>query len=184
MKFDDYDLANEETFPELALEYYLERVFYDDVMKVESMPWARMLSNARILNLLRIPHIERHPIIIVCVRHLIALAHDGCLWIQNKIQIDVALIHWITDLPKKVPHPMAQYGKTWELKVAARVKKYYKVGRDSRGFLVQPLKDPVIHLGTLVIGCKLRCKCCPKVVLAHFITLERQCEKGVSYNWS
>ena len=70
------------------------------------------------------------------------------------------------------------------MKVAARVKKCYKVGRDSRGFLVQQLKDLTVCLGTLVLGCKMMRKCCPKVVPAYVITLARKCEKGVSYNWS
>lgn len=81
VKFDDYDLENEETFLDLALEYYLDRVLYDDVVKVEPMLWARGLSNAGILNLLNIPHFGRYNITTICVRQLLALVNEGCLWI-------------------------------------------------------------------------------------------------------
>lgn len=106
VKFDDYDQANEETFLELALEYYLERVLYENVVKVEPMPWAHELSNAGIFNFLRIPHFGRYLITNFCMCQLLALVHDGCLWIQNIIPIDAALIDQITNLPKKGPHPM------------------------------------------------------------------------------
>ena len=70
------------------------------------MPWTRGLSNVGILNFLRISHFGRYPIMNVYVCQLLALVHDGCLWIQNIITIDAVLINCITNLPKKGPHPM------------------------------------------------------------------------------
>ena len=49
VKFDDYDLANEEMLPELAPKYYIECMLYDDFVKVEPIPWARRVSNVGIL---------------------------------------------------------------------------------------------------------------------------------------
>ena len=37
IKFDDHDLGNQDAFPSLALELYLERVLEDDLLKVEPM---------------------------------------------------------------------------------------------------------------------------------------------------
>lgn len=117
VNFDNYDLSNEATFPELAPENYLERVLYDDVQKVESMPWACGLHNVGILNLIRIPYFGQYPIIGIFMRKLLDLVHEGSMWIQGRIPIDVALIHQITGLPKKGPHPMKGFGKSNELKV-------------------------------------------------------------------
>lgn len=68
VKFDDHDLANEETFPNLVPELYLEQVLYDNVPKFESMPWAHGLHVSGILNLLRIPYFGKYPITSMCVR--------------------------------------------------------------------------------------------------------------------
>lgn len=184
VNFDDYDLPNEKAFPKLVPKFYLERVVYVGVVKVEPMPWACGLSNAGILNLLRIPHFGRYPIMDICVRQRLALVHDGRLRIKRKIPINAVLNHPITDLPKKGSNPMANYGKSQEMKVAVKVNKDYKVGCDTRGFLVQQLDDPTVRLGTLLLGCKMMRKCRPKVVVVHVIALAGQCKKGISFNWS
>ena len=100
------------------------------------MPWACRLGNAGILNL-RIPHFERYPITTMCVRRLLALVHEGFLRIQGGIPIDTVLIHQIIGLPKKGPHPMASFRKRNKLKFVVKVKKYYHIGWDAKGFLVQ-----------------------------------------------
>ena len=91
------------------------------------MSWARGMSNTWILNQLRITHFGRYLITIVFVLQLLALVHEGCLWIQGCIPIDAAMIHQITGMPNKGPHPMAIFGKSNELNIDAKVKKDYHV---------------------------------------------------------
>ena len=43
LKLDDHDLANLDAFPTLAPELYLERVLYDNVVKVDPMSWVHGL---------------------------------------------------------------------------------------------------------------------------------------------
>lgn len=184
MKFDDYDLATEVTFPELAPENYLEGVLYDNVLKVESMPWVCILHNAGVLNLIRIPYFGKYPITSLCVRQFLTLVHDGTLWIQGRIPIDVALIHRITDLPMRGSHLMKGFGKSTKLKVANEVKETYAVKCDKWVFLVQTINNQLVRVGTLVLECKIMRKFQPKTVSTHVISLAVKYEKGVLYNWS
>ena len=59
IKFNDHDLANEDTFLDLAPELYLEWVLSDNVPNVEWMPWERRLQASGILDLLCIPYFGR-----------------------------------------------------------------------------------------------------------------------------
>ena len=68
--------------------------------------------------------------------YFLALIHNGCLWIQDRVHIDVALIHKITGLPMQGLHPLEQVGKKYEAATATIVQKTYKVSRNKRGFVI------------------------------------------------
>lgn len=64
---------------------------------------------------------------LVC--QLLPLVHDGCLWIQDRIPIDVALMHRITSLPMQRSDPLLHVGKKYEGETAEYVRQKYHVER-------------------------------------------------------
>ena len=104
IKFDDHDLGNLEVFPSLDPQLYLKQVVDGGVLKVDPMVWVMGLAGVVILKLLCLPHFGRYNITNLIIRQLLALVHDGCLWLQGCIPIDSALIHRITGLPMHGPN--------------------------------------------------------------------------------
>lgn len=76
------------------------------------------------------------------VRQFLALVHDGYLWIQDRIPIDVALIHRITDLPMEGPDPLLNTGKKYEGKITDYMRETYHVEKNTRGFMIKSISDP------------------------------------------
>ena len=81
VKFDDHDLANLEAFLELAPELYLNRIQEDNGINIFPMRWVRGLAGSRLLNLLRMLNFGHYNITYHLVHQLLALVHDGYLWI-------------------------------------------------------------------------------------------------------
>ena len=66
---------------------------------LEVKQWAAGLDKASLLKMLDVPHFGRSTQVTVVVKKLIALVHDGNLWIgSQKIAINGELIHQITGL--------------------------------------------------------------------------------------
>lgn len=159
IKFDDHDLANPEAFLEWAPELYLERVLEDDVLKVVPMTWASGLARFGLLNLLGMPHFSHYNITNRIVRQLLALVHDGCLWIQDHIPIDAALIHRITGFPMKGLNPMEHVSKKYEKHITDNVRDDYHVEQNTRGFMISTISNLGVCMGTLSLACKMMRKC-------------------------
>ena len=72
------------------------------------------------LKVLNVPHFGRSTQVTVVVKQLLALVHDGHLWIGNqRISIDGELIYRITGLPKEGPDPRIEFvGKHEDMKLA------------------------------------------------------------------
>lgn len=49
--------------------------------------------------MLNVPHFGRSPFSIIYKQHLLALVHDGCIWLGVRILIDEMIIMRITTLP-------------------------------------------------------------------------------------
>ena len=66
---------------------------------VEPRKWLKVVDKAGLLNLLWVLHYNRTPIIVLVIKKLLCLGHDGCLWLEEPIPIIDRLIHRITQLP-------------------------------------------------------------------------------------
>ena len=106
-----------------------------------------------LLKLLRMPHFCHYNTTDRIVCQLLALVHDGNLWIQDRIPIDVALIHRITGLPMEGPNPMLRMGRKYEQKIADKVHEDYHVVWNTRGFMINTISDPSSQMGTLLLAC-------------------------------
>ena len=88
LKMEDWDLADQEKFPELSPSMYLENIPYDDGMvRVEPKSWALGLQKSRLLNLLHIPHFGCSTINDICLHQLLNLVHYNCVWLVVLIQL-------------------------------------------------------------------------------------------------
>jgi len=89
LKFEYWDLADCDKFPELAEDMLLPQV------------WLLGVEKAGILKLRWLPHYHCVTITTFVIRQLLCLVHDGFLWLEELIQITAELIHRITHLAEK-----------------------------------------------------------------------------------
>ena len=102
LKYSDHDTNDHGKFPQFEPAEYLHRVRYPDheVTLLEVQTWVAGLDKDGLLKLFNIPHFGRGIHVTVVAKQLLALVHDGYLWIgDQQIPIDAALIHRITGLP-------------------------------------------------------------------------------------
>ena len=108
LKYTDHDTNDHGKFPQFTPGTYLHSVHYPETgaTLLEAKQWVAGLDKAGLLKMLNVPHFVHSTQVTVVVKKLLALVHDGQLWIGNyKITINGELIHWITGLPKEGPDP-------------------------------------------------------------------------------
>lgn len=82
--------------------------------------------------MLLVLHYHRSPINMVCVRQLLALVHDGILWLGKPISITNMMIHRVMELPHKGVDPAKEFArKTGEKELADKMKKEYGLMKKS-----------------------------------------------------
>jgi len=132
LKYSDHDVADIEKFLELAKRVYLEIVVTNPVGEPIDQPlrWAMGLEKTRILGLLDLPHFGRGQYTRKSVKQLLAVTHDGDIWLGKLISIDVEFIANITGFPSR-GMDLAQFldDKTKEKCLAKEMKKKYGTDR-------------------------------------------------------
>ena len=85
LKYSDHDTNDHGKFPQFEPAEYMHRVKYPehDVTLLEVKPWAAGLENAGLLKVLDIPHFGRGIQVTIAAKQLLALVHDGYLWIGD-----------------------------------------------------------------------------------------------------
>ena len=71
------------------------------------------------MNMLYVPHFGHININTICVHQILALVHDGCLWLGGKIPIDDMLIRRITMLPFQGMNLANEFVEKFQDKVVA-----------------------------------------------------------------
>ena len=126
LKYADHDTNNHGKFLQFTPGTYLHSIHYPKtgVTLLEVKQWAAGLEKAGLLKMLNVPHFGRSTQVTVVVKQLLALVHDGNLWIGNqKVIIDGELIHQITGLPKEGHDPGIEFiGKHEDTKLAQLMK--------------------------------------------------------------
>ena len=95
------------------------------------------------------------------VKQLLALVHDGHLWIGNqKIAINGELIHQIMGLPKEGPDPSIEVlGKHEDMKLAHSMKERFGMMKGKRGYQTSAIQHQNIQFAADLLACKLMRKC-------------------------
>ena len=113
-------------FPQFTPGTYLHFVKYLETGAplLEVKQWAAGLDKAGLLKMLDVPHFGRSTQVTIVVKQLLALVHDGYLWIGDKrIPINGELIHRITGLPREGRDPWIEFpSKHEDTKLAQSMK--------------------------------------------------------------
>lgn len=93
------------------------------------------LAPSKLLNLLKIPHFGRSPELNAVVKIRLSCVHEGYLWLDKKIDLNVDVIHRITSLSKAGNDPGAHFlGKNLDWKLATKMKMEHKVTKGMRAY--------------------------------------------------
>ena len=118
------------------------------------------------------------------VRILLSCVHGGYLWLGNKVNLNVELIHRITGLSKTGKDPKIYItGKTKDSKLPPTLVANYKLQRGGRAYdLAAIADDTLIFTASLLVG-RLLTKVFPKEVTGSVIHLAIQVAEGEQFNW-
>jgi hypothetical protein len=144
------------------------------------------LTQSTLLNVMKIPHFGRHHEVNAYVKLLISCCHGGYLWLENRIIVDPALIHRITELSMQGPDPQDFYlGKATYCTLAQKIKDTYDdVQKGMQSYKVASIHYDVVHLECqLIVGNIVR-KNRPTHVIGFVIDLVGKCVEGVQMNWA
>jgi len=171
IKFKDWDLTDNEKFPQLAEEKLLQQ------------KWLRGVAKVGLLNLRWIPYYHRAAITIFVIRQLICLVHDGYLWLEEPIPITADLVHQISQLPTKGNDPTDITRTSSDVGLAEAMKVKYKLEKQKQGYAIASIKYRGVHVATQLLARKFMRKGRADKVPTSVIALTEQCAKGVQFNW-
>jgi hypothetical protein len=137
LKFSDFNLGDHKVYNTLAPYKYLTRTKGKN-SKIVPQQWTMNLMQSTLLNVMKIPHFRRHQEVNAYVKLLLAIYHEGYLWLNYCITVDPALINRITGLSMQGHDPHEYYpGKTSDHALAQKIKESYgDVEKGVRGYKV------------------------------------------------
>ena len=104
---------------------------------LELRKWLRGVEKAGLLNRLWVPHYNCTLVMVLVIKLLLCLVHDGCLWLEESIPITNMLIHCITCLLYTSENlAMIFGGKGGELALTKSMKEKFKLVKKSRGYVI------------------------------------------------
>jgi hypothetical protein len=92
LKFSDFNLGDRKVYNMLTPHKYLTRTKGKN-LKIVPQSWTMNLAQSTLLNVMNIPHFERHQEVNACVKLLLSCYHGGYLWLNCHIIVDLTLIN-------------------------------------------------------------------------------------------
>ena len=93
-----------------------------------------------LLNILLIPHFGQSLELNAVVKVLLSRIHDGYLWLDCKINLNVDAIHRITGLTKVGTNPSSHFvGKSLDRKLVAKLTKEFNLSKGGRSYDVMDI---------------------------------------------
>jgi hypothetical protein len=108
LKINDFSLGDCKNYGMLTPHKYLTKTMGKN-SKIIPQPWTMDIARSTILNVMNIPHFDRHQEVNVCVKILMSCYHGGYLWLDRCNIVDPTLIHWITGLSMQGLDPQDFY---------------------------------------------------------------------------
>ena len=187
VKFADYNLGDTKLYPQFRRDRYLTVQRNTRTQRDEFVPMEHVqhLVKPGLLNLLEIPHFGRGPEVNAVVRMLLSCVHGGYLWLSNRIDINVDLIHRITGLSKTGNDPQINIdGATKDTRLNAKQVADYKLERGGRAYDVSSIQDDILKFTVSLLAGKILFKVRPKEVTGSVIRLAIDTIQGKAFNWS
>jgi hypothetical protein len=97
LKINEFNLGDKNNYSFLALHKYLTKATGKKV-NIFPQPWTKDIVRSTILNVMKIPHFDRHQEVNACVKLLLSCYHGGYLWLYRRMTVDPTMIHMITEL--------------------------------------------------------------------------------------
>jgi hypothetical protein len=94
-----------------------------------------------------------------CVKQLLARVHEGILWMDRPMPINVNFIATIIGLPmdgEKTKQYLEE--NTKEKVISDEIKEKYGIERSNRGIKINDINDPATRFATRLLGWKFMCK--------------------------
>jgi hypothetical protein len=149
LKINDFNLGDRKNYALLAPHKYLKKTT-GKKPEIVPQPWTKEIARSTILNVMKLPHFDRHRKVNVCVKILLSCYHGGYLWLDRHVIVDPALIHMITRLSMQGLEPHKFYlGKVAYHTLVQRIKDTYDdVEKGKQGYKVASIQD-----GTVCLAC-------------------------------
>ena len=98
--------------------------------------------------------------------------HEGFLWLDRKVDLNVHLIHRITRLSKRGTDPVKHFvGKELDRQTAERMKRLYNLQKGGRAFDAVIIEDDMVWFTVQLLARHLLCTCCPTKVPTTVVDL-------------
>lgn len=147
---------------------------------LELQKWLRGVDKELLLNLLWVSHCNHTPIIVLVIKQLLCLVHDGCVWLEDPIPITGRLIRRFMRLPYIGENLAMMFGgRGGKLALVEAMKEKFNLVKKSRGYSISSISDPKVKVATKILAGKFMRKCCVEEVTAPVVALATQCAKGV-----
>jgi hypothetical protein len=140
LKFSDFNLGDRKVYNMFTPHKYLT-INKGNNSKIIPQSWTHNLAQSTLLNVMNIPHFERHREVNACVKLLLSCYHGGYLWLNHCITFDPKLINRIIGLIMQGPDPQESYPrKSMDHALAQRIKDTYgDVEKGTQGYKVASL---------------------------------------------
>lgn len=181
LRYQDYNLQDPEKYPQFQAEQYMSKQIdlITQTEKIVSQEWIEKLASSGLLNLLRIPHFGRSPEVNAVVKLLLSCVHEWYLWLEGKIDLNIDVIHRITNLSKVGDDPGAHFvGKKLDRKLVVKLNRELKLTKGMRAYDSADIEDRALQFTVqLLVGRVLR-KCRPNEVPTWAIDLSTHVKEG------
>jgi hypothetical protein len=184
LKFNDFNLRYRKNYNILTPYKYLTKMKGNN-SKIIPQLWTMNLVQSTLLNVMKIPHFERHQEVNGCFKLLLSCYHGGYLWLDHRITVNPTLIHRITGLSMQGPDQQEFYlGKYTYRALAKKIKDTYDdVEKGTRGYKVASIQNGAVCLACQLIDEKLVRKNRLTQVTGFVIDLTGKCVEGLQMNW-
>jgi hypothetical protein len=108
LKISDFNLGDKNNYVMLAPHKYLMKTTGKKPNIVPQL-WIKDIVRSMILNVMKIPHFDKHQEVNACIKILLSCYHGRYIWLDRRIIVDPALIHFINRLSMQGPNPQKFY---------------------------------------------------------------------------